>query len=80
MLRRTISIPATIDDLVRKNAHKGESFSAAIARLAEVGARSLGAPRRPRYIGSGEGPGDLGRRAEYYLRHPVSMKPPKTKR
>ena len=80
VVRRTISIPAAIEELVRKHARDGESFSAAIARLAETGARSLGKPERPKYIGSGEGPSDLGRRAEYYLRHPVVMKPEKKRR
>ena len=68
MVRRTITLPETIDTVVRETSDEGESFSAAVTRLIEAGVRSQGESRRPRYIASGEGPDDLGRRAERYLR------------
>jgi hypothetical protein len=68
MIRRTITLPETIDAAVRETSGEGESFSAAVTRLIEVGVlRSRGISKRPRYIASGEGPDDLGRRAEQYL-------------
>jgi hypothetical protein len=71
MARRTISLPQSIEDLARQSARDGESFSATVARLIEQGARAERGARRPRYVGSGEGPEDLGRAAEQYLRKPV---------
>jgi hypothetical protein len=68
MVRRTVSFPDAVDALVRDLTHENESFSAAVTRLIEAGARSAQARRRPRYVASGEGPPDLGRRAEEYLR------------
>jgi len=67
MVRRTITLPESTDDLIRAHAREGESFSAAVVRLAEAGVRVTGAPR-PRWVGSGEGPEDLGAQAERYLR------------
>ena len=68
MIRRTVSIPESVDSLVRRLARDGESYSAALARLIEQGARSMKAGKAPLYVGSGEGPGDLSERAEEYLR------------
>ena len=68
MVRRTVSLPESVDDLVRERALAGESFSAAVARLVRQGAAAERGRNRPRYVGSGEGPSDLGRRAERYLR------------
>lgn len=68
MVRRTVSLPETVDSLVREMAQEGESFSAAVARLIEAGARALRSGRRPRYVASGTGPEDLGRKADEYLR------------
>jgi hypothetical protein len=68
MPRRTIYLPESVDALVRANAADGESFSAAVARLIEAGARASGERRPPSYVGIGEGPEDLGRMAERYLR------------
>lgn len=67
MVRRTVSLPDHTDALVRRLAREGESFSAAVARLIEAGAKSLPGSRSVSYVGSGEGPDDLGRRAERYL-------------
>lgn len=74
MPRRTINLPDSVDSLVRALAHEGESFSAAVTRLIEAGASSLGGRRRPSYVGSGDGPRDLGRRAEAYLEKLVSSR------
>lgn len=74
MARRTISLPQSVEDLARESAREGESFSATVARLIEQGARvDRGAPR-PRYVGSGEGPEDLGTAAERYLRELVEAR------
>jgi hypothetical protein len=67
MPRRTIYMPSSVEDLVREHAREGESFSAAIARLVEIGAREGEQASWPDWIGSGEGPGDLGVNAEKYL-------------
>lgn len=67
MVRRTITLPESTDELIRAHAQAGESFSAAAARLVETGVHALAQPR-PRYVASGEGPEDLAARAERYLR------------
>ena len=72
MARRTINLPEPTEALVRELAHDGESFSAAVSRLIEAGARSMRGPSRPTYVASGDGPEDLGARAEDYLRAPVT--------
>jgi hypothetical protein len=68
MARRTIHIPDGTEALVRELAEDGESFSGTVTRLIEAGAKSLERGRVPTYVGSGEGPKDLGRKAEAYLR------------
>jgi hypothetical protein len=65
--RRTIYLPDSIERLVREHALEGESFSSAIVRLIELGARSGDEEDWPDWIGSFEGPGDLGINAEKYL-------------
>lgn len=72
MARRTIHIPEGTEALVRELASEGESFSATVTRLIEAGAKTLKRGRVPRYVASGEGPDDMGRRAETYLRELVS--------
>jgi hypothetical protein len=72
MVRRTVSIPKSVDEKVRDAAEDDESFSAAVARLLEAGLRATTGKHRPDWVGSGEGPDDLGRRAEEYLRKPVT--------
>jgi hypothetical protein len=74
MARRTISLPDSVDALAREAAEEGESFSATVARLIEAGARASRGRKRPRYVGSGEGPSDLGRVAEDYLRDLVKVR------
>lgn len=67
-VRRTVSLPKAIDDLIARRAEGEGSYSAALARLVEAGARALREGRAPSYIGIAEGPGDLGINAERYLR------------
>jgi hypothetical protein len=74
MARRTLSLPDSIEALVRDNARAGESFSAAASRLIQQGVRLTAGRRAPRYVASGQGPSDLGRLAEHYLREPVSAR------
>lgn len=67
MARRTIYLPEAVDQLVRDSLAEGESYSSALCRLVEAGSR-LRRPRKPpAYVGSGDGPEDLGRLAERYL-------------
>jgi hypothetical protein len=68
MVRKTITMPESTVNLVRESARDGESFSAAVTRLIEEGARLVAEGRVPSYVGSAEGPGDMGIRAEEYLR------------
>lgn len=72
MARRTVNIPDSVEAAVRELAHDGESFSAAVTRLIEAGADSLRGRTPPSYVASGEGPEDLGRLAERYLRDLVT--------
>ena len=65
--RRTIHLPESIEALVREHAREGESFSATIVRLVELGALTPDKEDWPDWIGSFEGPGDLGINAEKYL-------------
>jgi hypothetical protein len=69
MPRRTIYLPDHIEELVRKQQLGNESFSATVARLIEFGALEGDGDEEdwPEWIGSGEGPGDLGINAEKYL-------------
>ena len=72
MARRTIHLPEGTEALVRELAREGESFSATVTRLIEAGAKTLTRGRMPGYVASGDGPDDLGRKAESYLRELVS--------
>lgn len=74
MARRTLSLPDSVEAMVRERADEGESFSAAAARLIQAGARAGGGKRVPRYVASGKGPRDLGRMAERYLREPKTAR------
>ena len=74
MARRTVNLPDSVETLARSLAKEGESFSATVARLIEEGARASGEVRPPTYVGSGEGPEDLGRYAERYLRDLVEAR------
>lgn len=52
---------------MEEQAHEGESFSAAVVRLIEIGAWEQEHEVPLDYMGAGEGPGDLGINAEKYL-------------
>jgi hypothetical protein len=65
--RRTIYLPDSVEDLVREHAREGESFSATIVRLIELGALTPAEEDWPDWIGSFEGPGDLAINVEKYL-------------
>jgi hypothetical protein len=76
MPRRTIHLPDSAEKLVREHIRDGESFSATIVRLIELGAVEdveLGPPVDEEelplgYIGAGKGgPPDLSINAEKYL-------------
>lgn len=72
MARRTIHIRDATEALVRELALEGESFSATVTRLIETGAKTLKRGPVPSYVASGDGPDDLGRKAETYLRDLVA--------
>lgn len=74
MSRRTIHLSESAEATVREAAMQGESFSATVARLIEAGSRALRLKRQPAWIGAGEGPRDLGLRAEEYLRRPATSR------
>jgi hypothetical protein len=74
MGRKTLNLPDSVEALVRESAKEGESFSAAACRLILQGASRRGGKKPPRYVGSFEGPRDLGRMAERYLREPVTSR------
>jgi len=66
--RRTIYIPESAEELVRAHGREGESFSATIVRLAELGVREDESNVPLDYIGAGSsGLPDLGINAEKYL-------------
>ena len=68
MPRRTIYLPDTTEEMLREHARKGESFSATIVRLVELGVREDEHQVPLDYIGAGNsGLPDLGINAEKYL-------------
>jgi hypothetical protein len=74
MARRTVYLTDSVEELARRSAASGESFSLTVSRLIEAGARAADGPAAPRYVGSGEGPSDLARAAERYLREPIEAR------
>ena len=66
MPRKTISIPKATLERIERARRKGESFSAAIARLAEAGFDATDSGRRPAFIGVGDAP-PLGKDVEDVL-------------
>jgi ABC-type phosphonate transport system ATPase subunit len=74
MARRTIHLPESVDSLVLAMTLEGESYSGAVARLIQAGARSIRGRGRVSYAGTGDGPQDLGRLAEKYLRDLVRVR------
>lgn len=69
-MRRTVNLPDAIDRLVELASEEGESYSATVTRLLED-AIERDEDTVPDWIGSADGPDDLGRRAEEYLREPA---------
>lgn len=72
MARRTVDLPDGVEAIARDAAEPGESFSATVTRLIELGAQASRGRTVPRYFGAGEGPDDLGLAAERYLADLVS--------
>ena len=50
MIRRTVSLPEAVDALIRGAAGPGESYSATVARLVELGTNPRAASRRPAFV------------------------------
>ena len=66
VVRRTVTLPDSLDVRVRAASGDSESFSAAVARLLESGLREGGSP--PAWIGSGDsGDPDLALQVERLL-------------
>lgn len=68
MVRKTVTLPESTVEVVRDRQLDGESFSAAVARLIEEGARPAAQGETPSWVGTAEGPGDLSQRVEEILR------------
>ena len=71
MVRRTISLPASVDEKIRKIAADEGSYSAAVARLLEEATRRGRTHDRPNWIGSvddPELPRDFARNYEKYMK------------
>jgi hypothetical protein len=71
MVRRTISLPASVDEKIRKIAEEEGSYSAAVARLVEDASKRTRSTERPSYIGSVDDP-DLPR--DFALNYEKYMK------
>jgi len=68
MPRKTIYLPDDVEQLVRAHTAEGESFSATVVRLIELGASEAEGDVPLDYIGAGNsGLPDLGINAEKYL-------------
>lgn len=74
MTRRTLSLPENVEALLEKHRQAGESVSATAVRLIRAGADATSGKEKPRYVASGEGPEDLGLKAEKYLRDLVTAR------
>ena len=71
MVRRTVSLSRDVDAKILKVAEDAGSYSAAVARLVDEATKRSGRADRPSYMGSGEGPRDLGINAEKYLKEAI---------
>jgi hypothetical protein len=74
MARRTVNLPDSVEELARDAAESGESFSATVSRLIEQGVQASQPRKPPRYVAAGDGPDDLGRAAERYLRELIESR------
>jgi hypothetical protein len=71
MVRRTISLPASVDQKIQKIAEEEGSYSAAVARLVEDASRRVRSSERPSYIGSVDDPDlpqDVAQNYEKYMK------------
>jgi predicted CopG family antitoxin len=68
MVRRTISVSPAVDEKILKIAEEEGSYSAAVARLVDEGARRMGKNELPDWIGSFEGPADLSENLDKYIK------------
>ena len=68
MTRSTRNAPDAVEVLLDSLDQDDATYFAALARVLEEGQRAIRTGKAPPFIGSGEGPGDLGIRAEDYLR------------
>jgi hypothetical protein len=70
MTRRTLALTESVDALIPQMAQPGEPYTATVARLVQAGAGSLRGRKPPAFIGvvDGDGPRDLSRHTETYLR------------
>jgi hypothetical protein len=64
MSKHNVDVRDVIEAQARELAGKVASLRASVVHLIEGG----GDPARPSYVATGDGPDDLGRRAEEYLR------------
>ena len=74
MVRRTISLPASVDEKIRKIAEEEGSYSAAVARLVEEATKRTRPVERPSWIGSADIPDlprDFARNYERYMKEGV---------
>ena len=71
MVRRTVSLTASVDEKIRKIAEEEGSYSAAVARLVEDASKRTRTSERPSYIGSVDDP-DLPR--DFALNYEKYMK------
>lgn len=71
MVRRTISLPNSVDEKLQKIAEEEGSYSAAVARVVEDASRRTRSSERPSYIGSVDDPSlprDLALNYEQYMK------------
>ena len=71
MVRRTISLPASVDEKIQRIAEEEGSYSAAVARLVEDASKRTRSSERPSYIGSVDDPDlprDLALNYETYMK------------
>lgn len=75
MVRRTVSLPETVDATIRSIAERRrDSYSATVARLVEEGARRSGERPMPDWIGAADfGPPDFSRHYERYVQEAFDL-------
>jgi hypothetical protein len=68
VIRRTISLPRSVDAKIRKVAEDAGSYSAAVVRLVEQAAKRSAKDDVPEWIASFDGPADLSENLDKYIR------------